>query len=148
MQAMKIAIAAILALSMLSPMTTSAQVTDALILAAAKSSSKRPELLQALIKGHVVIIATWESGKSNKMNVQDFIRKGKSFIPIFSDKQHFKDETRGSGFEGKGVSVDANMLMSMLKGTETLVLNPGSKTPVDIQAKELKALVDAARLPK
>jgi len=28
------------------------------------------------------------------------------------------------------------------------VLNPGSKTPVDIQAKELKALVDAARLPK
>lgn len=145
---MKNAIAAILAASLLAPMTTSAQVTDALIVAAAKSSSKKPELLQALIKGHVVIIATWASGKSKTINVQDFMRNGKSFIPIFSDQQHFKDETRGSGFEGKGVSIDANMLSSILKGNETLVLNPGSKSPVDIHVKELKALMETARLPK
>ena len=57
-------------------------------------------------------------------------------------------KTLGSAFDGKGVSIDANMLASLLKGDETLVLNPGSKSPLDIQARELKALMDAERLPK
>ncbi len=130
--------------TLLAPALASAQVSDSLINAAAKSSSKKADLLQVLIKGHVVIIATWTSGASKKINIQDFMRNGKSFIPIFSDQQHFKDETRGSAFDGKGVSIDANMLASLLKGDETLVLNPGSKSPVDIQAKELKALIDTS----
>ena len=138
----------ILVATLLAPALAWAQVSDSLINAAAKSSSKKADLLQVLIKGHVVIIATWTSGASKKINIQDFMRNGKSFIPIFSDQQHFKDETRGSAFDGKGVSIDANMLASLLKGDETLVLNPGSKSPVDIQAKELKALLDVARLPK
>ena len=130
--------------TLLAPALASAQVSDSLINAAAKSSSKKADLLQVLIKGHVVIIATWTSGASKKINIQDFMRNGKSFIPIFSDQQHFKDETRGSAFDGKGVSIDANMLASLLKGDETLVLNPGSKSPVDIQAKELKAQIDTS----
>jgi hypothetical protein len=145
---MKHQLAAILVATLLAPALASAQVSDSLINAAAKSSSKKADLLQVLIKGHVVIIATWTSGASKKINIQDFMRNGKSFIPIFSDQQHFKDETRGSAFDGKGVSIDANMLASLLKGDETLVLNPGSKSPLDIQAKELKALMDTARLPK
>ncbi len=141
-------LAAILVAALLTPVMACAQVSDSLIMAAAKSPSKKSELLQVLVKGHVVIIATWTSGASKKINIQDFMRNGKSFIPIFSDQQHFKDETRGSGFDGKGVSIDANMLASLLKGDETLVLNPGSKWPLDLQAKELKALIDIGRLPK
>jgi SseB protein N-terminal domain len=125
-----------------------AQVNDALVVAAAKSPAKHAELMQTMIKGHVVIIATWTSGKSKKINIQDFVRNGKSFIPVFSDQQHFKDETRGSGFEAKGISIDGNLFASLLNGDELLVLNPGSKSPVDIQAKALKALVETARLPK
>lgn len=135
------------ATSVLAAMPAAAQMSDALINAAAKSSSKQPELSQTMIKGHVVIIATWTSGASKKINIQDFVRKGQSFIPVFSDQQHFKDETRGSGFEGKGVSIDANLFASLLKGNQRLVLNPGSKSPVDIQAKALKALIEPARLP-
>mgnify|MGYP000916291387 FL=1 len=145
---MKNSVAAILLATLVTPTIASAQLTDALIVAASKSPSKKPEMLQALVKGHVVIIATWTSGASRSIKVQDFMRDGKSFIPIFSDQQHFKDETKGSGFESKGVSIDANMLASIIKGDETFVLNPGSKTPVDILAKELKALIDASRLPK
>ncbi len=139
-------LATIIVATLLAPAAALSQVTDPLIVAAAKSPGKKHELLQALIKGPVVIIATRTSGTSRKINIQDFIRNGKSFIPIFSDQQHFKDETRGSGHESKGVSIDANMLASLLKGDETLVLNPGSKSPLDIQAKELKALLDASRL--
>lgn len=130
------------------PVVALAQLPEPLIAAAGKSPEKKAELLRELVKGHVVIIATWTSGASKTLNVQDFMRNGKSFIPIFSDQQHFKSETKGSGYEQKGVSIDANMMASLLKGHETLVLNPGSKSPLDIPAKELKALVNAAKLPK
>jgi hypothetical protein len=145
---MKHRIAATFAAALITAIPVSAQMSDSLISAAAKSASKQPELLKTMIKGHVVIIATWTSGASKKINIQDFVRKGQSFIPVFSDQQHFKDETRGSGFEGKGISIDANLFASLLKGDELLVLNPGSKTPVDIQAKALKALIEPGRLPK
>jgi SseB protein N-terminal domain len=145
---MKNSLAAILMATLLTPAIASAQLTETLIVAASKSPTKKPEMLQALVKGHVVIIASWTSGTSRSIKVQDFVRNGKSFVPIFSDQQHFKDETKGSGFESKGVSIDANMLASIIKGDETFVLNPGSKTPVDIHAKELKMLIDASRLPK
>ncbi len=121
---------------------------DALIAAAAKSPSAKPALLKALMNGHVFVIATWKSKDAKDINVQDFMRNGKSFIPIFQDQKHFETETKGSGFEKKGVSIDANMLASIMKGTETLVLNPGSKTPIDIAASELKPLIDKSRLPK
>ena len=124
------------------------QPTDALIATVASKPARKPELLRELMKGHVVIIATWKSKDAKDISIQDFMRNGKSFIPLFSDKQHFESETKDSGFEKKGVSIDANMLASILKGTETLVLNPGSKTPIDIQASELKRLVNAERLPK
>jgi SseB protein N-terminal domain len=137
---------AVATLLMTSP--AAAQLNDALVVAAAKSPAKHAELMQTMIKGHVVIIATWTSGKSKKINIQDFVRNGKSFIPVFSDQQHFKDETRGSGFEAKGISIDGKLFASLLNGDELLVLNPGSKSPVDIQAKALKALVETARLPK
>lgn len=145
---MKYPIGAICASALLAATPAFAQINDALINAAAKSPSKQPELLQTMIKGHVVIIATWTSGAAKKISIQDFVRNGQSFIPVFSDQQHFKDETRGSGFEGKGVSIDANLFATLLKGDELLVLNPGSKSPVDIQAKALKALIDTTRLPK
>lgn len=141
-------VTSVVAATLFSSTAVQAQVPEPLIAAAAKSAEKKAELLRALVKGHVVIIASWTSGASKTLQVQDFMRNGKSFIPVFSDQQHFNVETKGSGFEGKGVSIDANMMASLLKGHETLVLNPGSKTPLDIQARELKALVDAARLPK
>ncbi|TAG47197.1 MAG: SseB family protein [Betaproteobacteria bacterium] len=136
------------ATALLATLPANAQLNDTLVAAAAKSPTKKTELMQSMVKGHVFIIATWTSGASKKINIQDFVRNGKSFIPVFSDQQHFKDETRGSGFDSKGISIDGNLFASLLKGNELLVLNPGSKTPVEIDAKALKALVDVGRLPK
>ena len=125
-----------------------AQSMDTLIAAAVKSPAAKPELLKALMKGHVFIIATWKSKDAKEISIQDFVRNGKSFIPIFQDQQHFEAETKGSGFEKKGISIDTNLLASILGEKATLVLNPGSKTPLDINSSELKLLIDKARLPK
>ena len=121
---------------------------DALIQAAYRDAASKPELIRSLIKGHVVIIASWDSPDSRDMTIQDFVRDGEPFIPFFSDGEHFSRETAGSGFEDRGVSIDANLFASMLCGTETLVLNPGSSAPVEFAASEFKAFVDSSRLPR
>ena len=121
---------------------------EQLISNASASPAQKPVLIKALMKGHVFIIGSWTSLDSKEMAIQDFVRNGRSFIPIFSDEKHFTEETRGSGFEKKGISVDANLLAFIMKGTEMLVLNPGSKTPIELQASEIKQYMDPSRLPK
>ncbi|CCV07978.1 hypothetical protein MESS2_660017 [Mesorhizobium metallidurans STM 2683] len=68
---------------------------------------------------------------------------GQSFIPISSDEATFKREAAGSGFEKDGVSIDRNLLVSILAEDQVLVLNPGSDkvkmTKADL-AKGLKGI--------
>ena len=130
------------------PAWVAAQAAEPLIATAHKDPAKKPQLAKALMSGHVMIIATTKGPNDKSITIQDFSRKGQSFIPFFSNEKHFKDETRGSGFESKGLLIDANMFASMLKGTETLILNPGSKTLVEFQAAQLKTHIDPSRLPK
>ena len=121
---------------------------DELIQRAHADRQHLPELAKRLTSQHVFIVAGWESLEATTITIQDFVRNGRSFIPVFSDRAHFERETRGSGFESRGVSIDGNLLASMLSGDELLVLNPGSPTPVEISAGDLKACIDPARLPK
>ena len=107
-----------------------------------------PSLVKALHSGHVTIIASWSSPESTAITIQDFIRDGQSYIPLFSMEAEFKAEAAGSPYEQKGVSIDANLFFSMLHGSETLILNPRSETPVTFSAQDLKAVVDPSRLPK
>lgn len=74
----------------------------------------------------VMVIARWEGPESRAITLQDFVANGHSFIPIFSDEAHFKAETVGSGFERQGVAIKRQLLASLLRGDEVLVLNPGS----------------------
>ncbi|MEI7836401.1 MAG: SseB family protein [Planctomycetota bacterium] len=100
------------------------------------------ELCRLLAQGHVVIIASWSSPDSNQIAIQNFFKKnGTSFIPLFSDETHFRSETSGSGFEDKAVSVECNLLMSILNGEETLILNPGSRTPVEFRKSDFEPYV-------
>lgn len=121
---------------------------ETLITETHKSSEHRPKLLNAIMSGEIVIIASWENLESQVIKIQDFVRNGQLFIPVFSDVEHFKAEIKGSGFEDKGVSIDANLFASMLNGFELIILNPGSNMPIEIHAKELKSKVDLEKLPK
>ena len=127
---------------------TQAQSVDTLISNAFSDPANKPTLAKALMAGHIFIIATWSDPKSKVISVQDFIKNGKSYIPIFSDEAHFETETKGSGYETKGVSIDAHLMGSLLRGDETLILNPTSKQPIEFTASQFKSLVDPARLPK
>jgi hypothetical protein len=121
---------------------------DGLIRNAAADRSHVPALMRQLVLQRVYVIGTLDRQRVTGLHVQDFIRNGRSFIPVFSDEAHFNAETQGSGFEARGVAIDANLFASILRGDELLVLNPGSPTPVDLDAKDFKALIDSDRLPK
>lgn len=94
------------------------------------------KLCEELKRGHVVIIARLSDPKSNRIVIQDFKQGGESFIPLFSDEAHFLTETKGSGFEHEGVSINCDLLLSMLKGDELLILNPGSSNPLKLRKSD------------
>ena len=121
---------------------------EGLIRSAAADRQHVPALMRELVSQRVYVIGTLDRQRVTGLHVQDFMRNGRSFIPVFSDETHFTDETRGSGFEGRGVAIDGNLFASILRGDELIVVNPGSPTPVDLDAKDLKAFVDPGRLPK
>jgi hypothetical protein len=98
-----------------------------------KDKESIKKLCDELKAGHVVIIARWSDPESNRIVVQDFIQGGESFIPLFSDEVHFRAETKNSGFEHEGVSIKCDLFLSMLKGDELLILNPGSPNPVKLR---------------
>lgn len=83
---------------------------------------------------HLVIIADVGNASDTTISVQNFNHDGFSFIPIFSSKNMFTSLTAGSEFQEKGISIEIDMLLSMLKGDETLILNPGSDQPWIIKA--------------
>ena len=113
----------------------------------ALEGSDREQLLRELMRGMVVIIATWESPESTSFTIQDFIRDGMPFIPLFSSPAELEEQLKGTGFEKHGVTMETNFLASTLKGDETLVLNAGGPSPIEIHASELKKLIDPSRLP-
>lgn len=97
---------------------------------------------------HVVVIGGWDDEKGHDLNLQDFIINGESFIPVFADEATFKREAAGSGYETKGVSIDRNLLISILGDDQMLLLNPGSDSlrmrRVDL-ARGLQAVLTSPR---
>jgi hypothetical protein len=85
----------------------------------------------------IIVIATWESGEAQAITLQDFFANGESFIPIFSNEVAFKAETEGSTFASSGVAVDVHFLLSLLRGDELLILDPGSANPKRLRPLDL-----------
>jgi hypothetical protein len=104
-----------------------------------------PELCRALTKGHVVVIASWQSPESSSITLQDFKKDGQSYIPIFSDEAHFREEAKGSSYERSGKSIDCKLLVSILRGDELLILNPRSGAPVELRQADFKPFIPDGR---
>ena len=75
----------------------------------------------------LVIIGWWDNEEDRHITIQDFVRDGERFIPLFSDVERFKAEATGSGFEDKGLEIGRNFLRDLLNGDELLILNPASE---------------------
>ncbi len=89
------------------------------------------------MQDEIIVIGSWEDGESRSLRLQDFADESGSFIPIFSDEATFNHQVRGSGFEDSGIAIDRNLLSSMLRGDELLILNPGGPDPLKLTKADL-----------
>ena len=55
---------------------------------------------------HVIVIGRLGDPLSKDIVFQTFKRGEEEFIPIFSDRDEFVREIKGSGFENQGISID------------------------------------------
>jgi len=94
-----------------------------------------PEVFQAAraaLPDKVVIVARWDDEQSHNITIQDFIRDGKPFLPVFTDDAEFRTQIKGSGFEDQGVEINTDMFLSVMRGGEQLIVNPGGEAPMSI----------------
>jgi len=103
----------------------------------------------------VIIILSHElDPKSKILNVQDYIENGKSFIPIFSSPEKFKESTKGADLGKKIIEINPYLLLSVLSGKETLRINPTLSDETYFNASDLKQIYKSeiesflAKLPK
>jgi hypothetical protein len=85
----------------------------------------------------VVVIGGWDDPDSKSLRLQTFKADGQPFIPLFSDEAAFKRQVKGSGFEGDGIVIDRRLLVSILRGDEVLILNPGDPDPLRLTKADL-----------
>ena len=91
---------------------------------------------RAALPDMVVIVARWDDEQSQNITIQDFLRDEKPFIPVFTDEAAFKAQIDGSGFEDQGVVINTDMFLSIMRGGEHLIVNPGGDAPVSIMLSE------------
>jgi hypothetical protein len=91
----------------------------------------------ASLPDQIIVIGDWLDESARSIRLQNFIAGGESFIPVFSDEGSFRRETQGSGLETKGLAIECALLASMLRGDETLILNPGSANPMRLKKSDL-----------
>lgn len=102
---------------------------------ASEASFAVPEVFQAAraaLPDRVFIVARWDDEQSRNITIQDFIRDGKPFLPVFTDEAAFETQIKGSGFEDQGVEINTDLFLSIMRGGEQLIVNPGGDAPVSI----------------
>lgn len=87
-----------------------------------------------------IILANELDPKSNLMDVQDYIENGKSFIPVFSTPEKFKESTQGADLGKKIIEINPYLLLSVTNGEETLRINPGLSDETYFKASDLKQI--------
>jgi len=109
-----------------------------------KSEPNAPPSKDALIRKGVppavlVVLAQEPDPKSNILTLQDYHRDGRSFIPIFRSKESFEQSTRGS-LKKPIYQIDRRLFISMLHGTETVILDAGLPDEIVTSGEELKRI--------
>ncbi len=91
-----------------------------------------------MFKSKVIVILSKPLDKdSYAINIQDYVENGKSFIPVFTTKEKFTESTNGADLGKPTIEIDGILLLSMMKGSKTLRVNPRLVDEQNLKASEL-----------
>ncbi len=105
-------------------------------------------LLKDLIRNPIVVIMKEQRDENGWF--ETLSQGNLTFVPIYTTKDIFMIEVWGNGLRhrGKAVILDGNTFAHLLIGNEKLILDHGTKTPVQFDASEMKAFIDHQRQPE
>jgi len=81
----------------------------------------------------IVIIASVIDEKSCDITIQDFIRDGRSYIPVFRNEEEFDRETANSAYSDSGMVINTDLFFSIMRGGEWLIVDPLGQSPLEIR---------------
>ena len=113
---------------------------ESLVAAARLDASKKPRVAEALMQGPVLVIPSPHDSTPGHPVLLKFAMPEYEFIPVFSDRQTFDEEARGTGFEGQAISVDAKAFASLLGDGDVVIVNPGHRPAMEFKASEIRQL--------
>jgi hypothetical protein len=93
----------------------------------------------------VIIFSHMPAPEDTVLGIQDYVRDGESFIPIFDSADALRS---AGGSDGKpAFEIDRALFVSVLKGTETLILNPSLPSELRFHASDLQRAFPSSRPP-
>jgi hypothetical protein len=85
-----------------------------------------------------VILAEAPKLDGNTLRLQDYVRNGTSFIPVFASAEAFRISTGGADLGHETWEVDRRLFASILRGNETLVFNPGLDSELTFSGQDFR----------
>ena len=106
----------------------------------ADAATSKDALIRIAVPSAIVVVLTEQPDpKSNILTLQDHRRDGRSFIPIFRSRESFQQSTRG-GVDKPIYQIERRLFVSMLHGTETVILDVGLPDEIVTSGEELKRI--------
>ena len=87
----------------------------------------------------VVILAKDPDPTGKTISLQDYDRNGRMFIPIFRSKEAFQQSTKG-GVKNPIYEIDRRLFVSMLKGSEMVIVDVALPSELVTNATDLKRI--------
>lgn len=108
----------------------------------------------------IVFLSKEPDPNSNVLDLQDFIEEGKSFIPVFTSQEKLTESIQGAELPYSQIKIDGMFLLSIMKGDETIRVNPTLndeayfisadlkdhyKQEIEVLVKEMAQAIDSTR---
>lgn len=73
-----------------------------------------------------IVLAQKPQENDIHLTIQDFVINGQSMVPLFTSPELFQQSLQGRDFPYPVVEIRFGLLVEMLEGSETILVNPGT----------------------
>lgn len=98
----------------------------------------RATLIKRLVDGKVIVLASTPDPQGNRFNIQDYISRGHSYIPLFSDSPTATRLLAGATAKPgmKLWAISSKVLLGLFHNNEWVIINAGTANMVEFHAQE------------
>jgi hypothetical protein len=96
------------------------------------------ERIKEIFSGDVIVLLAEElDPAAHSLRLQDYVADGRSFIPVFTTKEKAHEAFGGKKPDKPMIAINGGFFAYMMKGTETIKINPSLDGELVIPAEEI-----------